>query len=70
VASNMLGHAINAKNAKVDKKLKVVQLQIQKARLDLQAKKLEDNEPPEGEAKELDRNAILAEILKQNKSSK
>lgn len=67
-ASSMLGHAISAKNSKIDKKLKIVQLQIQKARLDLQAKKLEGDEPPEGEAKELDRNAILAEILKQKNS--
>ena len=67
-ASSMLGHAISAKNAKIDKKLKIVQLQIQKARLDLQAKKLEENEIPQGEAKELDRNDILAEILRQKKS--
>lgn len=34
VASNMLGHAITAKTAKLDKKLKMIDLQLKKARLD------------------------------------
>jgi len=67
-ASSLLGHAISAKNAKIDKKLKVVQLQIQKHRLDLQARKLDDmDEPIDGESKLLDRNSILDAILKQTK---
>jgi len=33
VASNMLGHAITAKTAKLDKKLKMIDLQLKKARL-------------------------------------
>ena len=36
VASNMLGHAITAKTAKLDKKLKIIDLQLKKARLDQQ----------------------------------
>ena len=36
VASNMLGHAITAKTAKLDKKLKMVDLQMKKMRLDQQ----------------------------------
>jgi hypothetical protein len=36
VASNMLGHAITAKTAKLDKKLKMIDLQLKKARLDQQ----------------------------------
>ena len=66
-ASSLLGHAIAAKNAKVNNKLKVVQLQIQKARLDLlKLKANEDSDPPiDGESTLLDRNAILAHILKQ-----
>jgi hypothetical protein len=68
-ASSLLGHAISAKNAKIDKKLKIVQLQIQKARLDLQARKLLDNEDPiDGESTLLDRNSILDAILKGKKS--
>jgi hypothetical protein len=69
-ASSLLGHAISAKNSKIDKKLKIVQLQIQKARLDLAARKLDGNEPTEGEARELDRNDILAAILEQKNSDK
>jgi 2-iminoacetate synthase ThiH len=70
-ASSMLGHAISAKNSKIDKKLKIVQLQIQKARLDLQARKMESEETPlDGESRQLDRNEILAAILKQNNSDK
>jgi len=42
VASNMLGHAITAKTAKLDKKLKMIDLQLKKMRLDQTAK-------PEGE---------------------
>ena len=69
-ASSMLGHAISAKNSKINNKLKIVQLQIQKARLDLQAQKANAEDIPEGEAKELDRNAILAAILEQKNSDK
>jgi hypothetical protein len=36
VASNMLGHAITAKTAKLDKKLKMIDLQMKKMRLDQQ----------------------------------
>ena len=67
-AASLLGHAISAKNAKVNNKLRVVQLQIQKARLDLQALKMGDSdEPIDGESKLLDRNSILDAILKQKK---
>lgn len=66
-ASSMLGHAINAKSAKVNNKLRVVQLQIAKRRVDIQQARLETGQAPEvGEATELtksSRNAILAEIL-------
>ena len=67
-ASSLLGHAITAKNAKIDKKLKVVQLQIQKARLDLQARKMDElDDVIDGESTVLDRNTILAAILEQKK---
>ncbi len=67
-ASSLLGHAIAAKNAKVNNKLRVVALQIQKARLDLQALKMGDGDQPmDGESKLLDRNTILDAILKQTK---
>ena len=51
VASNMLGHAITAKTAKLDKKLKMVDLQMKKMRLDQQQQvidaKLADTGDPE-----------------------
>ena len=63
-ASSLLGHAIHAKNAKVQNKLRVVQLQIQKARLDLQSLRAgEGDDPIDGESVLLDRNAILDAIL-------
>jgi len=43
VASNMLGHAITAKTAKLDKKLKMIDLQLKKMRLDQTAKPDSDN---------------------------
>jgi hypothetical protein len=50
-ASSMLGHAITAKTAKINKKLKM---------LDLQLKKAEEIEAtPLGEGKSLDRNELL-----------
>lgn len=67
-AATLLGHAISAKNAKVNNKLRVVALQIQKARLDLQALKMGDaDQPMDGESTLLDRNSILDAILKQTK---
>jgi len=65
-AGTLLGHAITAKTAKLDKKLKMVQLQLAKARLDHQIKK--DAGTPEEQAVEghgivLDRNELLKTIL-------
>ena len=45
VASNMLGHAITAKTAKLDKKLKMIDLQMKKVRLDQQQQALEAKDP-------------------------
>lgn len=63
-ASTLLGHAVTAKVAKIDKKLKMVSLQLQKARLD-QAK--ENKSPSEkavdGEGVVIDRNELLQQIL-------
>ena len=49
VASNMLGHAITAKTAKLDKKLKMVDLQMKKLRLD-QQQQIIDNKNAEAGA--------------------
>jgi hypothetical protein len=60
-ASSMLGHAIQAKTAKINKKLKQLDLQLKKAALDQkqQDKKEEVENIPLGEGKELDRNELL-----------
>jgi hypothetical protein len=67
-AGVMLGHAITAKTAKMDKKLRMISLQLQKARLDHQVKKdagkaMDDEEPIDGKGIVLDRNDLLKQIL-------
>jgi len=61
VAGTMLGHAITAKTAKLNKKLKMIDLQLKKAQLD-QKEASRDKEieaTPLGEGRELDRNDLL-----------
>jgi len=72
VAGTMLGHAITAKTAKVQKKLKMIELQLKKASLDQkQAKKEEQIEAtPMGEGKVLDRNEILKALLETKNTNK
>lgn len=75
-AGTMLGHAITAKTAKMDKKLRMISLQLQKARLDHQIKKdaksgaADTEEPVDGQGMVLDRNELLKQILEQSKSEK
>ena len=71
-AGTMLGHAITAKTAKMDKKLRMINLQLAKARLDHQIKKdaksgAADEEPIEGQGIVLDRTELLRQILAGNK---
>ena len=72
-ASQMLGHAITAKTAKMDKKLKTIQLQLQKAKLDHQiakdnkSKETDEDAPIEGKGVVLDRNELLRSIIAANK---
>jgi hypothetical protein len=69
-AGVLLGHAISAKTAKMDKKLKVIQLQLQKAKLDHQIAKSDPQEKPiDGQGMIIDRNALLDQILQKNKST-
>ncbi len=67
VAGAMLGHAITAKTAKLNKKLKMIELQLKKASLDqkAQTKEQEIDNTPVGEGKALDRNELL-KMLTQN----
>ena len=70
VAGTMLGHAITAKTAKINKKLKMIDLQLKKAQLDqkaaTQTKEIENT--PIGEGQLLDRNELLKQILANKKS--
>lgn len=62
-ASTMLGHAITAKNAKINKKLKMIELQLKKARLDQMQGKNQDEETTTGTGVLLDRNELLQRLL-------
>ena len=69
VASTMLGHAITAKTAKLNKKLKMVDLQLKKANLDQKViAKTEDIATGTGVV--LDRNALLDRLLNKDKEEK
>ena len=69
-AGTLLGHAITAKTAKMDKKLRMVSLQLQKARLDHQISKDDpDGKPIDGQGIVLDRNQLLEQILQKNKNT-
>jgi len=68
VASQMLGHAITAKNAKVMKKLKVIDLQLKKLKMD-RDQQGEAAVIPTGQGQVLDRNALLERVLGKNQNS-
>ena len=69
-ASNMLGHAITAKTAKLNNKLKMIDLQLKKAQLDERTSRQtkEVNNIPLGEigGKSLDRNELLKLLTSKN----
>jgi hypothetical protein len=69
-AGQLLGHSITAKTAKMDKKLKMIQLQLNKAKLDHQIAKDNgrEDEPVDGRGMVLDRNALLDQILGKNRT--
>ena len=65
-AGTLLGHAITAKQAKLDKKLRMIDLQLKKARLDQQNTKNDGEkliDAADGHAIILDRNELLKQIL-------
>jgi hypothetical protein len=67
-ASSMLGHAITAKTAKINKKLKMLDLQLKKAALDQKkaSKEEELDNIPLGEGQSLDRNELLKAFTRKN----
>lgn len=60
VAGQMLGHAYNAENSKTQKKLKILELQLRKLRIDQQGKSYDDAEEAQGH--ELDRNELIEKL--------
>jgi hypothetical protein len=73
-ASTLLGHAITAKQTKLDKKLRMVELQLKKAALDHkisrdQKSASDSPDVQDGEGVVLDRNAMLEQILKQARNT-
>lgn len=60
VASNMLGHAITAKTAKLDKKLKTIDLQLKKMRLDQQQQIIDAKEVENTPAAQTAQGVILS----------
>ena len=69
VAGAMLGHALTAKQAKLNKKLKMIDLQLKKANLD--AKLLDSDRAPaqQGQGHVLDRNELLDRLLGDRKTN-
>jgi len=67
-AGTLLGHAITAKQAKIDKKLRMIELQLKKARLD-QTAKSKDDEPEQANGVVLNRNDLIKSILESNRKS-
>ena len=64
VASTMLGHAITAKTAKLNKKLKMVDLQMKKLKLDQdQAKNAPEEEVETAHGQVLSRNDLLERLM-------
>jgi len=69
VASTMMNNAITAKTAKLDKKLKMIDLQLKAAKLAQTAKTEDDNGPRALGDLTTDRNAIL-NLINQNLKNK
>ena len=79
-ASKMMTNAITAKTAKMDKKLKMIEMQMRKRKLDLEEKKVEmqiakmnessgDDGAIEGSAQEFDRSSLINDIMAKVKES-
>ena len=72
-ASRMLDTALSAKNAKINKKLRMVDLQLKKATLDARLAreaKANGEDTEDGDGQPVDRNKLLMEILGRNTEQK
>jgi hypothetical protein len=64
VASSMLGHALDAKTAKINKKLKMIDLQMKKLKLDQDQAKFKGDDPVEtAQGQVLSRNDLLERLI-------
>jgi len=70
VAGTMMKNAIDARAAKIDKKLRMVELQIKKQRVDQQERDVGGLEIEAEATIVADRNELIKQILDQNKDSK
>jgi hypothetical protein len=69
VAGAMLGHALTAKQAKLNKKLKMIDLQLKKANLDMKQADGGATAPQPGQGHVLDRNELLDRLLGDRKTN-
>jgi len=69
VASTMLGHAITAKTAKMNKKLKMIDLQMKKLKLDRDSGEDNNASLPTAQGHVLDRNELLRHLLSGDSNS-
>lgn len=70
VASTMLGHALTAKTTKLQKKLKVLELQMKKLKLDQDTARAQGNEPMQtAHGRVMSRNDLL-DLLKESRDQK
>ena len=70
VASTLLGHAITAKTAKLNKKLKMIDLQLKKAKFDRDGANGEESPIATGTGHILDRNELLERLVKREQPKK
>jgi hypothetical protein len=69
VASTMLKNAVDAKTAKLEKKLRIVELQMRKEKMDRDANKAGPNGPVVDAVMVTDRNSIIQEMMKKLKDT-
>ena len=69
-AGTMLGHAITARTAKINKKLKMIELQLKKAVVDQKTASVKEiDSAPEGQGTLLDRNELLKVLMTNRKNN-
>lgn len=69
-ASSMLGHAITAKTAKINKKLKMIDLQLKQASLESRSKNKDLPPVNLGQGSVIDRNELIKQLMDQQKKDK